>query len=71
MPVSMMPTVARSADGPKVHKIIDGDTLADLAAQYLGTPKRAREIFEANRDILTDPELLPIGVELKIPARGK
>ncbi len=70
MPLDMMPTVARPADGPQVHKIVDGDTLADLAARYLGSAARAMEIFQANREVLTDPELLPIGVELKIPARG-
>ncbi|MGD0519316.1 MAG: tail protein X [Thermoguttaceae bacterium] len=70
MPTDMMPIVARPADGPHVHKIVDGDTLGDLAARYLGTAARAMEIFAANRDVLADPELLPIGVELKIPARG-
>jgi nucleoid-associated protein YgaU len=69
MPLDMMPTVARPADGPQVHKIVDGDTLEVLAASYLGSAARAMEIFQANRDVLADPELLPIGVELKIPAR--
>ena len=27
----------------------------------------ARAIFDANRDVLSDPELLPIGADLKIP----
>ncbi|MGD0382099.1 MAG: tail protein X, partial [Thermoguttaceae bacterium] len=69
MPMDMMPIVARPADGPHLHKIVDGDTLGDLAARYLGSAARAVEIFAANRDVLADPELLPIGVELKIPAR--
>jgi nucleoid-associated protein YgaU len=50
------------------HRIVDGDTLAALAQRYLGSPSRAGELFEANRDVLSDPELLPIGTELKIPA---
>jgi nucleoid-associated protein YgaU len=49
------------------HRIVDGDTLAALAQRYLGSPARAREIFDANRNVLSDPELLPIGAELKIP----
>jgi len=36
----------------------------------LGSANRAMEIFETNREVLTDPELLPIGTELKIPARS-
>jgi nucleoid-associated protein YgaU len=66
-PLNMMPVVARSADGPTVHKILDGDKLEDLAARYLGSPDKAMEIFDANRQVLSNPNILPIGVELKIP----
>jgi nucleoid-associated protein YgaU len=52
---------------PIEHRIIDGDTLASLAAQYLGTSDRSSEIFDLNRDVLTRPDLLPIGGVLKIP----
>jgi nucleoid-associated protein YgaU len=69
MPREMMPVVARQASGPLMHKIVDGDTLRDLAERYLGSPDRAEEIFQTNRDVLADPKLLPIGVILKIPAR--
>jgi nucleoid-associated protein YgaU len=55
------------ATGPRTHKIVDGDTLVALAQRYLGSATRAREIFDANRDVLSDPELLPIGAELKMP----
>ena len=60
------------AGGPAgTHKIVDGDTLADLAARYLGEADRYLEIYEANRDLLPSPEVLPIGAELQIPrARG-
>jgi nucleoid-associated protein YgaU len=53
----------------RTHKVVDGDTLPALAARYLGSAKRAGEIYESNRDVLSDPRLLPIGVELKIPKR--
>lgn len=52
------------------HKIVDGDTLSGLAVRYLGSADRYREIFELNKDILGNPDLLPIGTELKIPALG-
>ena len=54
----------------QVHKVVDGDTLADLADRYLGSKDRASAIFEANRDVLSSPQVLPIGVELKIPPAG-
>jgi nucleoid-associated protein YgaU len=53
---------------PRVHRIVDGDTLGRLAERYLGSTQRQSEIFDANRDKLRDPDLLPIGVELRIPA---
>lgn len=52
------------------HRIVDGDTLTSLAERYLGSAARANEIFAANRDVLDDPGLLPIGVELRLPPCG-
>jgi nucleoid-associated protein YgaU len=49
------------------HKIVDGDSLPSLAERYLGSAARAGEIFACNRDVLSDPELLPIGARLRIP----
>jgi nucleoid-associated protein YgaU len=59
------------ATGARTHRIVDGDSLAMLAERYLGSAARAREIFDANRDVLPDPELLPIGAELKIPPTAR
>jgi nucleoid-associated protein YgaU len=57
-------------DSPRRHVIVDGDSLARLAARYLDDPHRANEIFELNREVLSDPELLPIGTELTLPPRS-
>jgi nucleoid-associated protein YgaU len=51
----------------QLHKVRDGDTLSSLARHYLGSSKRFLEIYEANRELLSNPDLLPIGAELKIP----
>lgn len=51
----------------QTHKIVDGDTLTGLAERYLGSGARFLELFEANRDVLSTPELLPIGRVLRIP----
>jgi nucleoid-associated protein YgaU len=50
-----------------IHVVEDGDTLSTIAEQCLGAASRANEIFELNRDILKSPDLLPIGVALRIP----
>ena len=65
----VLPADAASDDTARTHTIVDGDTLAALAQRYLGSAARAMEIYEANRDVLTSPALLPIGSELKIPPR--
>jgi len=51
------------------HRIVDGDTLSKLAAECLGRQDRYLEIYELNRDVLTSPDLLPIGTPLKMPPR--
>lgn len=48
------------------HEVRDGDTLAQLAQRYLGHSDRYAEIFETNRDLLTHPDVLPLGAKLKI-----
>ncbi|MEM8677712.1 MAG: hypothetical protein AAGF97_00025 [Planctomycetota bacterium] len=51
----------------KTHRIVEGDSLPELAAQYLGSPDRYLELFEANRALLTQPDVLPLGERLVIP----
>jgi nucleoid-associated protein YgaU len=55
----------------RTHTVIDGDTLRSLAKRYLGSADRHAEIFEANRQLLSNPELLPIGAKLKIPGNNR
>ena len=55
----------------RTHKIVDGDTLQEIARQYLGSASLAGEIFEANRSKLSAPDLLPIGVDLTIPSGAR
>jgi len=70
MSMDMVLPVATSSDETvRTHGVVDGDTLASLAQRYLGSTLRADEIHELNRDLLPNPKLLPIGLELKIPPR--
>jgi nucleoid-associated protein YgaU len=66
----MLPEPGR-APAATTHKIVDGDTLSRLAERYLGSADRATEIFEANRDVLSHPQILPIGAELRIPPQER
>jgi nucleoid-associated protein YgaU len=53
----------------KTHRIIDGDTLQKLSQRYLGRADRYLEIYAYNRDVLSDPDVLPIGAGIRIPSR--
>lgn len=53
----------------RTHLIIDGDTLPKLAKRFLGSEEFADAIYELNRDVLIDRDLLPIGKLLKLPAK--
>ena len=46
-----------------------GDTLSKLAKQYLGDASRYMEIFNANKSILSDPNMIKVGQKLTIPTR--
>ena len=51
-----------------VHTVASGDTLSKLAKRYLGDANRYMELFDANKDTLTDPNLIKVGQKLTIPS---
>lgn len=51
------------------YTIKQGDTLWAIAAKYLGSGARFKDIVEANKDKVSDPNLVPVGTVLRIPAR--
>ncbi len=54
-----------------VYTVEAGDSLSQIAKRFLGAAGRYPEIFEANTDVLTNPDKIQIGQELKIPKRSK
>jgi nucleoid-associated protein YgaU len=64
---SMADMLPETASLPPKHKVVDGDSLDLLARRYLGTASRAMEIYQANRNVLAQPDILPIGAVLTIP----
>ncbi len=49
------------------HDVASGDSLSKLAARYYGDGTQWMRIFEANRNVLTDPDRIKIGQKLRIP----
>jgi nucleoid-associated protein YgaU len=54
-------------ENTRTHRVTGGDTLTGLAARYLGSSARYKEIYEANRDVLQAPNDLRAGMVLRIP----
>jgi len=59
---------AKPAEGI-IHKVVEGDTLWDLSAKYLGTPWKWTEIWERNR-FLTNPHYIYPGIQVVIVPPG-
>jgi nucleoid-associated protein YgaU len=51
----------------RFHIVRDGDTLSSVSKKYYGTTSSAKKIFEANRNVLRDPDHLRAGTKLTIP----
>lgn len=65
VPSSATPTMQHV--GGTVHVVESGDTLSGIAKRYLGNAGAYMKIFEANRDVLKDPDKIFPGQKLKIP----
>lgn len=59
------------AEGLPIHVVQSGDTLSGISAKYLGGIARFDEIYELNRDQLSGPHALKIGMKLRLPVSGK
>ena len=56
-----------NAPKAKKYTVKDGDTLWSISAKYLGSGAKYMQIYEANRKILSNPNIIKAGQELIIP----
>ena len=49
------------------HVVKQGDTLSKIAEEYYGDQMLYPKIFEANKDVLQDPDKIKPGQRLRIP----
>lgn len=54
---------------PVFHTVAKGDTLWKISERTLGSGARYKEIFEANKPMLKDPDKIYPGQVLRIPAK--
>jgi nucleoid-associated protein YgaU len=58
---------AKEAEEVRTYRVQSGDTLGKIAAKLYGDGSRWPEIFEANKDQIKNPDLIDVGMELRIP----
>lgn len=54
-------------ESPRTVVIQAGDRLSKLARQYYGDTEYWRIIYDANKDVISDPDRLPVGKTIVIP----
>lgn len=64
---STAPAQAR-AEPARTYTVVKGDSLSKIARRELGDATLWPRIFEANRSIIKDPDLIHPGQVLTIPA---
>ncbi len=56
-----------SSTATKIYEVISGDSLSKIAKREYGNANEWKRIYEANRDLLKDPDKIYPGQKLKIP----
>ena len=56
-----------SSTASKLYEVVAGDSLSKIAKREYGNANEWRRIYEANQDILKDPDKIYPGQKLKIP----
>ncbi len=60
--------VTADSEESQMHVVQSGDTLSAIAKEYYGDAMKYPAIFEANKPMLKDPDLIYPGQVLRIPA---
>ncbi|HEX4389734.1 MAG TPA: LysM peptidoglycan-binding domain-containing protein [Steroidobacteraceae bacterium] len=60
-------TPADSNPYTQTYVVQSGDSLSKIAQKYYGDASLYDKIFQANRDVLKDPNKIQVGQKLRIP----
>jgi nucleoid-associated protein YgaU len=61
------PTGTSGSASSKTYVVVNGDSLSKIAKREYGDASKWHRIYDANRDIIKDPDLIYPGEELKVP----
>ena len=67
--VDNMMSVEQSAPAAQFYTVVKGDTLSKIAKQFYGDANAYMAIFEANKPMLTHPDKIYPGQNLRVPPR--
>jgi nucleoid-associated protein YgaU len=65
-PAATEPIAGSSAE--HTYTVVEGDSLSKIAKREYGDGNKWRTIYEANRDLIKDPDLIYPGQSFRIPA---
>jgi len=54
----------------KTYTVVPGDSLSKIAKREYGDASKWRQIFQANKDVIENPDLIEPGQNLIIPDEG-
>ena len=57
----------QAAGGARTYVVKQGDSLSKIAKRTYGEAGKWKQIYEANRDIIKDPDLIYPGQTLRLP----
>ena len=60
-------TAPKAIANVEFYTIESGDTLWAIASKFLGNGSKYTEIFEANKEVIQDPDLIFPGQKIRIP----
>lgn len=63
----VIPDVDRALPGSDLVTVAQGDSLSSIAERAYGRADRWKDVFDANRDKIEDPDEIDIGTEIRVP----
>lgn len=58
---------AQAAPQPVFYTVVSGDSLWKIASKHYGDGNKWQALFEANREVIKDPDLIYPGQQIRVP----
>jgi len=68
-PAAPAPTPLQANPLQEIYMVQSGDSLSKIAKRMYGDSLQWKKIYEANKDVVKDPNLIQPGWKLKIPKK--